>query len=41
MTTPNSRYCREALDEYHQYLANLKSGKAQPQARSLRPWDKR
>ena len=41
MTIPNSKYCREALDEYYQYLANLKSNKVQPQARSLRPWDKR
>lgn len=38
MATPNSHYCREASDEYYQYLRNNKN---QPAQKSLRPWDKR
>jgi hypothetical protein len=38
MATPNSHYCREASDEYYQYLRNNKN---QPTQKSLRSWDKR
>ena len=34
---PNSAYCKEALDEYYQYL---RGGKLSKQ-KSLRSWDKR
>ena len=37
MATPNSRYCKEASDEYYQYLH---SNKAQTAQKSLRAWDK-
>ena len=39
MTTPNSYYCKEANDEYYQYLRNNKIN--QPVQKSLRSWDKR
>jgi hypothetical protein len=39
MVTPNSAYCKEANDEYYQYLHNSRT--AQPPQKSLRPWDKR
>lgn len=35
--TPNSRYCKEASDEYYQYLR----GGVQQKQKSLRSWDKR
>ena len=38
MVTPNSHYCKEASDEYYQYLRNNKQHPAQ---KSLRSWDKR
>ena len=39
MVTPNSAYCKEANDEYYQYLRtkNIK----QPAQKSLRSWDKK
>ena len=39
MVTPNSYYCKEANDEYYQYLRtkNVK----QPIQKSLRSWDKK
>ena len=39
MVTPNSYYCKEANDEYYQYLRtkNVK----QPVQKSLRSWDKK
>lgn len=33
---PNSAYCREAQDEYYQYLR----GNTLPKQKSLRKWDK-
>ncbi len=39
MATPNSAYCREAADEYYQYLKSRNAAQ-QPQ-KSLRSWDKR
>lgn len=39
MVTPNSHYCKEANDEYYQYLRN-KNAK-QPPPKSLRSWDKK
>ena len=39
MVTPNSAYCREATDEYYQYIKN-KNAK-QPVQKSLRSWDKK
>ena len=41
MTIPNSVYCKEALYEYQQYLANLKNGNTQRPVKSLRPWDRK
>lgn len=47
MVTPDSNYCREALDEYYhnksldEYLQYLNKQKQQPQQRSLRSWDKK
>lgn len=38
MVTPNSYYCREASDEYYQYLHN---NKTQVTQKSFRPWDKK
>ena len=38
MVTPNSYYCREANNEYYQYL-NTK-GKGQAPVKSFRSWDK-
>ena len=41
MVTQNSYYCKEANDEYYQYLRN-KNTVAKPSAtKSLRPWDKK
>jgi hypothetical protein len=39
MVTPNSHYCKEANDEFYQFLKNKKV--AQPAQKSLRPWDRR
>ena len=39
MATPNSAYCREATDEYYQYIKD-KNAK-QPAQKSLRSWDKK
>jgi hypothetical protein len=39
MATPNSAYCREAADEYYQYLKS-KNTVQKPQ-KSLRSWDKK
>jgi hypothetical protein len=39
MVTPNSYYCKEANNEYYQYLQNKKV--SQPAQKSLRSWDKR
>ena len=39
MAKPNSVYCREATEEYYQYIKN-KNAK-QPAQKSLRSWDKR
>ena len=39
MVTPNSHYCKEANDEYYQYLKN--KGSKQPVQKSLRSWDKK
>ena len=39
MVTPNSYYCKEATDEYYQYLKN--KNVKQPTQKSLRSWDKR
>lgn len=33
---PNSAYCREAQDEYYQYIR----GNTLPKQKSLRKWDK-
>lgn len=41
MVTPNSAYCKEANDEYYQYLRNKKIGAQQPAQKSLRAWDKK
>ena len=38
MATPNSSYCREATDEYYQYIRN---NQKQPAQKSLRSWDKK
>lgn len=40
MVTPNSHYCKEANDEYYQYLRN-KNIKQLPVQKSLRAWDKK
>jgi hypothetical protein len=39
MVTPNSVYCREANDEFYQYLQSKKI--SQPVQKSLRSWDKK
>lgn len=39
MVTPNSHYCKEANDEYYQYLKNKNT--KQPAQKSLRSWDKK
>ena len=39
MVTPNSYYCKEANDEYYQYLRTKNIN--QPVQKSLRPWDKK
>lgn len=41
MVTPNSHYCREANDEFYQYLRNKKASNQQSAQKSLRTWDKR
>ena len=41
MVTPNSYYCKEANDEYYQYLSNIRANSNQPVRKSLRPWDKK
>ena len=41
MVVPNSHYCKEANDEYYQYLRNKNSGVKQPVSKSLRSWDKK
>jgi hypothetical protein len=40
MVTPNSHYCKEANDEYYQYL-RTKNVKQFPAQKSLRSWDKK
>ena len=37
MAKPDSFYCKEAINEYWQYINNKK----QPQAKSLRKWDRK
>ena len=39
MVTPNSYYCKEAIDEYYSHLKNRQS--TQPTQKSLRSWDKK
>ena len=39
MATPNSIYCKEANDEYYQYLRSKNTNNLP--TKSLRPWDKR
>lgn len=39
MAKPNSAYCREATEEYYQYIKN--KNVKQPAQKSLRSWDKR
>lgn len=41
MVTPNSYYCKEANDEYYQYLRNKNTNGKQPVQKSLRSWDKK
>ena len=41
MVTPNSYYCKEASDEYYQYLRNKNTNSKQPVQKSLRSWDKK
>ena len=41
MVTPNSHYCKEANDEYYQYLRNKSAVAKQPTQKSLRSWDKK
>lgn len=41
MATPNSAYCKQANDEYYQYLHNKKAGVAPPPVKSLRKWDRK
>ena len=36
MATPNSHYCKEAIDEYYSSFS-----KQQPKVKSLRPWDRK
>ena len=40
MVTPNSFYCKDANDEYYQYLQKRK-GEVPKTTKSLRSWDKR
>lgn len=39
MVTPNSYYCREAIDEYYKYLKQKQV--VQPAQKSLRSWDRK
>lgn len=39
MVTPNSYYCKEANDEFYQYLRNNKVSQ-QSTLKSFRSWDK-
>ena len=39
MAKPNSAYCREATEEYYQYIKNKNT--KQPVQKSLRSWDKK
>ena len=39
MVAPNSYYCKDANDEYYQYLQGKKMG--QQNQKSLKPWDKK
>ena len=41
MVTPNSHYCKEANDEYYQYLRNKNINSKSQQPKSLRSWDKK
>ena len=41
MVTPNSHYCKEANDEYYQYLKTRNNAASIPAQRSLRSWDKK
>lgn len=38
MVTPNSHYCKKALDEYYQYI---RGGQQQKPVKSLRSWDRK
>ena len=39
MVTPNSHYCKEATNEYYQYLRSKQVH--QPVQKSLRSWDRK
>lgn len=39
MVTPSSYYCKQANDEYYQYLQSKKAN--QPIQKSLRSWDRK
>ena len=41
MATPNSHYCKEANDEYYQYLRNKNNNTVIPAQKSLRSWNKK
>ena len=40
MVTANSLYCKEANNEYYQYLKSKSTVSTQPVVKSLRPWYK-
>jgi hypothetical protein len=39
MVTPNSYYCKNAVDEYYQYIRT--NGSYQKPVKSLRSWDRK
>lgn len=42
MVTPSSYYCREANDEYRQYVSEYAKGvKSKAPVKSFRSWDKK
>lgn len=41
MVTPNSHYCKEAIDEYYQYLRSKNNMTTTSAQKSLRSWDKK
>lgn len=41
MVTPNSHYCKEANDEYYQYLKSRNNTVNIPAQKSLRSWEKK